>query len=171
MQLAAVLGLTPEEWSAIAQMLIGLGVVAGGCWALFNHRHAQRQEAVRWLHGVFKDFYLGARFDGVRHLLEYDSPYPAGPLLERRIHDRSSPVTVEEMELLQALDTLLAYFEHILYLEERGQISPTDRASVCGYWFDIMSHPDRPSLLRYVRHFGWARVRRELERARSTRAG
>lgn len=165
--LALVLGLTARDWSAIAQLLTVAGVAGGGAWALFNHRYGQRQAAVRWLHGVFKDFYLGSRFDGVRHLLEYDHPWSAEALLERRVVDRDRPISEEEMEVLQALDTLLTYFEHILYLEECEQISPRDRESVFEYWFAVMAQPSRPHLLRYVEHFGWRRVTRELELARS----
>lgn len=167
MTVSTVLGLHPREWSAIGQMLIAIGVVFGGGWALFNHRHTQRQAAVRWLHGVFKDFYLGGRFDDVRHFLEYDHPHAAGPLLERRIADRRSPVSDRDRELLQALDTLLTYFEHILYLEEKKQISSEDCTSVFAYWFEIMGSPDRPSLVRYTEYFGWARVTRELNVVRA----
>jgi hypothetical protein len=166
-QLAAVLGLMPGEWSAIGQMLVAVSLLIGGLLALHEYRRTRRQEAVRWLHEAFKDFYLGARFDDVRHVLEYDHPHPVGPLLERRIEDPTGSLTREEMQLLQDLDTLITYLEHVLYLEEEDQISSDDHETVFHYWFHVMSRPDRPDLLRYVRHFRWRLVTRELELARA----
>jgi len=101
--------------------VLGLGAVFGGFWALYNYHRTRRYEAARWLHGVFKDFYLSGRFKEVRELLEYDYPERAGPLLERRIADRHVPITPEEREVLGELDNLLNY------AGRRGPLGGDDR--------------------------------------------
>lgn len=87
------IGLNAQEWYALGQMLLGTGAVFGGIWALYNYHRSRRQEAARWLQGVFKDFYLTKKFKDVRELLEYNYPEKAGPLLERRIFDRHVHIT------------------------------------------------------------------------------
>ena len=158
-----LLGLDAQGWSAIGQTLLGIGAVAGGLWAIYNFRRTRRLEAARWLQGVFRDFYLATTFKDVRELLEYNYPELAGPLLERRITDRHVPISTQEMRLLQDLDTLFNYFEHVLYLEYEGQITRNDRQAVFAYWFDIMSEPDRASVRRYAAKFGFERVTKALE--------
>jgi hypothetical protein len=159
--------LSLQDWAEIGQIVLALGVVAGGAWAVYSHWRTQRREAARLLHGALREFYLGGKFDRVRRLVEYDYVDALGPLLDRRVDDRRSAVTEEEKHLLQDLDALLTYFEHILYLEEERQITRKDRQSVFRYWFDTVGHRDRASLLRYVQHFGWTRVTRALRDARS----
>ncbi len=161
--LLAFLGLNAQDWSALGQTLLGIGAIFGGLWAIYNFRRVRRQEAARWLQGVFKDFYLADTFKDVRELLEYNYPELAGPLLERRITDRHVPITADEMRLLQDLDTLFNYFEHVLYLEYEGQITRNDRQAVFEYWFDIMSDSDRASVRRYAARFGFERVAKALK--------
>jgi gamma-glutamylcyclotransferase (GGCT)/AIG2-like uncharacterized protein YtfP len=159
---ATLLGLAAQGWSALGSMLLGVGAVLGGFWALYNYHRTRRYEAARWLQGVFKDFYLSERFKEVRELLEYGYPERTGPLLERRITDRHVPITTEEMRLLGELDNLLNYFEHVLYLEQERHISLKDRQAVFEYWFDIMGAPERASLRRYVARFGFERLAKAL---------
>lgn len=162
MAFGTFLGLSADEWHALGQMLLGVAAVVGGGWALYNYHRSRRYEAARWLQGVFRDFYLADTFKDVRELLEYNYPERAGPLLERRITDRDVPITVEEMKLLQDLDTLLNYFEYLLYLEDEGQFNRRDRQAVFEYWFDVMNSPDRASLRRYSANFGFERVAQAL---------
>lgn len=162
MPVATFIGLNAQDWYALGQMLLGVGAIFAGMWALYNYHRTRRYEAARWLQGVFKDFYLSERFKDVRELLEYNYPERAGPLLERRITDRHVPITTDEMHLLQDVDNLLNYFEHVLYLENEGHLSQKDRQAVFEYWFDVMSAPERASLRRYVSRFGFERVAKAL---------
>jgi gamma-glutamylcyclotransferase (GGCT)/AIG2-like uncharacterized protein YtfP len=159
---ATLLGLNTQGWSALGSMLLGVGAVLGGLWALYNYHRTRRYEAARWLQGVFKDFYLSGRFDEVRELLEYGYPERAGPLLERRITDRHVPITAEETGLLLELANLLNHFEHVLYLEQERHLSLKDRQAVFEYWFDIMNAPERAALRRYVARFGFERLAKAL---------
>lgn len=152
------LGLDSDEWYALGTMLLGIGAVIGGFWALYNYHRTRRAEAATWLQGVFRDFYLADTFRDVRLLLEYSFDQEAGPLLERRITDRHVPISSEDVALLEKLDTLLNYFEHVLYLEEARQITRKDRQSVFEYWFDIMESEKRAALRKYAARFGFERV-------------
>ena len=53
---ATFVGLTAQDWSALGQMLLGVGAIVAGFWALYNYHRTRRYEAARWLQGVFKDF-------------------------------------------------------------------------------------------------------------------
>jgi hypothetical protein len=48
--------MTSQNWYALGTMLLGVGVIVGGGWSLFNYHRARRAEAVTWMHGVFEDF-------------------------------------------------------------------------------------------------------------------
>ncbi len=61
-------------------MLLGIGAITAGLWAIFNYRRNKRDDAARWLEGVFRDFYLSDMFTEVRHLLKYSYPERAEPL-------------------------------------------------------------------------------------------
>ncbi len=83
MLVATALGMSAEGWYALGQMMLGVGALVGGAWALFNYQRSRRFEAARWLQGVFRDFYLSDRFKDVRELIEYNYPERTSPLLER----------------------------------------------------------------------------------------
>lgn len=151
-----------EAWEALGTMLLGVGALFGGIWALYNYHVSRRTETSQWLQGIFKDFYLADSFRDVRLVLEYQFAERAGPLLERRITDRHLPLTDDDVSILAKLDILLNYFEHVLYLEEQRQIRTSDRLAVFEYWFDIMSADDASGLRRYVARFGFERVARVL---------
>ena len=156
--LIAFLGLAADDWSALGQMTLAFGGIAAGLWAIHNYRRARSTEAARWLQSLFSDFYLSDHFTEVRLLLEYNYPERAGPLLERRITDPDVPLSVDEIDVLRGLDTLLNYFEHLLYLEGKKSFKKDDRLSLFDYWFEIMLAPERASLRMYADRFGFERV-------------
>lgn len=154
--------MTADYVSAVATAVLSLAAIVGGGWGLYSYHQARRVEAARWLQGVFKDFYLSTQFKDVCRLLEYDFDTIAGPLLERRITDRHVPVTPDEVEILSQLDTLLNYFEHVLYLENESHLTERDRQAVFEYWFDIMGEDQRAGLRRYIARFGFERIAKVL---------
>jgi hypothetical protein len=149
---------TAEEWNAFGNVLLGVGAVTAGIWTLFNYRRAQRAEAARWLQGVFRDFYLDDRFRDIKLVMEYHHVDRLGPLLERRVTDAHVPVTDDDQVLLEQLDMLLNYFEHVIYLEQERHLTKQDRQAVFEYWFDLMQAPDRAAIRRYASWFGFERV-------------
>lgn len=149
---------TAEEWNAFGNVLLGVGAVSAGVWTLLHYRRGRRAEAARWLQGVFRDFYLDDRFRDIKLEMEYHYSERLGPLLERRVTDAHVPVTADDQALLEQLDTLLNYFEHVIYLEREGHLTTGDRKAVFEYWFDLMEAPDRAAIRRYAAWFGFEHV-------------
>jgi len=149
---------SPEAWSALGNVLLGVGVVTAGVWTLFNYYRTRRAEAARWLQGLFREFYLDGRFTAIRNTLEYHYDQVAGPLLERRITDRDVPLSSQEELLLGEFDTLLNYFEHLLYLEREKHLQRKDRQAVFEYWFDIMSSDNSAAIRKYAARLGFEDV-------------
>jgi gamma-glutamylcyclotransferase (GGCT)/AIG2-like uncharacterized protein YtfP len=154
----ALLGLDAADWQAVGEMLLGVGAISTGLWSIFNYRRTRQYGAAAWLQGVYKDFYLADTFAPIRQVLEYHYAETAGPLLSRRILDRQIPPTGSEEVLLRELDTLLNYFEYVLYLEDKHQLSKKDRLAVFEYWFDLLKEPECASLRRYAVRFRFERV-------------
>jgi gamma-glutamylcyclotransferase (GGCT)/AIG2-like uncharacterized protein YtfP len=170
-RVSGILGWSPvdwsaDEWSAFGSVVLAVGAVCTALWAVFNYRKAKRAEAARWLQGMFEHFYLSDQFRNVRALLEYDYAEKVGALLERRLTNRDVPRTDEEQEILQEIDTLLNYFEQVLYLEDNGHLSEEDREALFDYWFDVMRSRERGSLRRYCACFGWERLATRLNAQR-----
>jgi hypothetical protein len=122
------------------------GPFTAGVWTVFNYRRGQRAEAARWLQGVFRDFYLEDRFRDIKLVMEYGYDSQLGPLLERRVTDSHVPATADEQALLEQLDMLLNYFEHVIYLEQERHLTTQDRQAVFEYWFELMQAPDRAAI-------------------------
>jgi len=138
-----IVALSAEGWSALANGVLAVGALVTGALGLYTYRKGKRVEAARWLHGMFKDFYLGEGFQEIRRIVEYEYSEPVAPLLERRLANRSIPCSREEQQLLAGLDTLLNYFEQVLYLEGEGHLSRRDRDALFDYWFDILDSDER----------------------------
>lgn len=149
--------------------LVGVGehaprrrAVIAGIWTLFNYYRNRRADAARWLQQLFSDFHLDGQFKEIRTALEYDYDSVVGPLVERRITDRGVPLSEEDRRLLLQLDTLLNYFEHVLYLEAERHLNTKDRQRCTNNWFEIMSSDHMAGLRRYAGRFGFKRVAHAL---------
>lgn len=148
-----------EAIGAISNAVLALAAIFAGVWTWYHFRHAQRLEAAKWLQDLFADFYMEGRFANIRIQLEYCYDEEGiGRLIERRIHDRTVLVNEAERVQLGELDTLLNYFEFLLYLEDRKQLSRADREAIFKYWFDLMEAPQRAGLRRYIACFGFERI-------------
>lgn len=160
--IATISSWSHEQWSAFASVVLAVGAVATGLWGIYSYRKAKRTEAARWIQGLFRDFYLEDKFNSVRQVLEYDYAEKVAPLLTRRLTNRDIPISGDERAVLQELDMLLNYFEHVLYLEAEGHVSTKDRDAIFDYWFEIMKAPERASLRRYAACFNFERVAEAL---------
>jgi ADP-heptose:LPS heptosyltransferase len=156
------LGLASNAWSAIGQMLLGAGAIFGAWWAIYNYIQSRRHDAAIWLQGIYRDFYLADRFTKIRQILEYHFKEQVDPLLLKRISDPSSSTTPVEEALLCELDTLLNYFEYILFLEDEHHFSPKDRQAMLKYWLNLMNR--HQSLKSYVSEFHFTLVAAALNK-------
>jgi hypothetical protein len=150
------LGLASDAWAAIGQMLLGVGAIFGAWWAIYNYIQSRRHEAAIWLQGIYRDFYLADTFTEIRQTLEYHFKEIVDPLLLKRIRNRTSSTTPAEEVLLCELDTLLNYFEYILFLEDEHHFSAKDRQAMLKYWLNLMRR--HQSLKDYVAEFKFTLV-------------
>jgi hypothetical protein len=95
--------------------------------------------------------------------MEYRYDTELGPLLERRVTDSHVPATADEQALLEQLDMLLNYFEHVIYLENERHLTKRYRQAVFEYWFELMQAPDRAAIRRYAAWFRFERVAYALD--------
>lgn len=156
------LGLASDAWAAIGQMLLGVGAVFGGFWALYNYKQSRRHEAAIWLQGIYKDFYLADTFTKIRQVLEYHYNELVDPLLLKRIDNPCASTTTDQDALLCELDTLLNYFEYILFLEDEHRFSRKDRQAMLKYWLNLMRRYE--SLKHYAAKFNFTLVARALSK-------
>jgi hypothetical protein len=149
------LGLASPAWAAIGQMLLGVGAIFGAWWAIYNYIQSRRHEAAIWLQGIYRDFYLADTFMEIRQILDHFEER-VDRLLMKRIRDPSSSTTPTEEALLCELDTLLNYFEYILFLEHEHHFSAKDRQAMLKYWLNLMRQ--HQSLKCYVAKFNFTLV-------------
>jgi hypothetical protein len=158
------LGLTATGWHAVGSVLLTVVTAYGVWYAIRAHRRAKDSQGARWLHEVFRDLYVESTFALARESVEYDYTASVEPVIARRIAaGPAGSIPREDVELVRQLDTLLAYFEHVLFLSSEGHVSDRDRRSVCQYWFGLLRHPSRSLLRRYVGERGFERVARALD--------
>ncbi len=160
------------DWQAFAYMIIAGAAVVTGFWALFNYFASRRSRASDSINGLFHDFYLDDRLRRLKVALEYGFSSDggaefgfltqAGPLLEQRIWDRDVPLSSSAVRLLGDLDTLLNYFEMVLYLEQHHRIGRKDSLALFEYWFQLLRDPNHAPLRRYIAHFGFERVAKRI---------
>jgi hypothetical protein len=143
-------------------MLLGLAAVGGGAAALYNYYQSRQHEAAIWLQGIYKDFYLAGTFTTIRKVLEYHYKETVDPLLLQRIDHPYESTTPAEEALLCELDTLLNYFEYILFLENEHRFSKKDRQAMLRYWLKLMRQHD--SLKCYAVKFNFTLVAAALSK-------
>jgi gamma-glutamylcyclotransferase (GGCT)/AIG2-like uncharacterized protein YtfP len=149
--------ITSGQGSAIAQAVLATGAIVTAAWAAFTFRTSKRAEAARWMISLFRDFYRDEDMSRARELIEYDFWEVAGPLLERRVLDRSVPLSPPERAQLRDLDLVLNFLEQLIYLQEEGHLLERDRNVFFEYWFDQLGKPSNTALRRYLRNCGYER--------------
>ncbi len=151
----------PEEWTvvarfvgAFAQVILAVGALIGGVWAVITYSRNRRFQAANWLKDLFKDVYLNDYFNKARSRIEYNFMEEVAPVLQKRITNRSIPTNEREQNLLLEIDNFLNMFEVILYLRGNRQIKRSDMFSVFRYWFyDLIKREEHALLRSYILEF------------------
>lgn len=154
---------TSDAWSAFGNVLLAVSALVAGIWSVYHFWHTRRLDAAKWLKQLFTEFYIENKFVNIQDLLTYHYKDGLGSLIERRITDRHLPVSSHEIQLLRELDTLLNYFELLLYLEDQGHLSKSDRNVLFEFWFGLFLDPACGGLRRYVAKFGYERLAKSLQ--------
>jgi gamma-glutamylcyclotransferase (GGCT)/AIG2-like uncharacterized protein YtfP len=130
-------------------------LVPGAVWTFWIYRKSKKKESAEWLHKIFTSFYLSNDIYPIRTAIEFESETKLRPVIERMLVDEGAETTKEERKVLCDIDTLLNYFEFILYLEETKQISRTDCEKLFDYWFCLLKKPSLAYLRLYCHRFGY----------------
>lgn len=158
----------PKDIEDLAYFVGVVGAIITAVRALVLYERSKRQTTAKWLHELFRDFYLTDEFLRIREEIEYKCDQVLAPLVEKRITDRHVPLTEEEIDLLSSLDNLLNYLEFLLYLESKKQLPAQDRKALFSYWFSVLSASNNSSIRRYIQRFEFRRLA-DLLQANSAR--
>lgn len=157
---------TPDLLSALAELVLAIGAVGTGVWAVYTYRQSRRMKAAQWINDLFTSFYLNDHFEEMRKTVEYRYDEEMRPLIEARLTelDRGRvPLDDRDINLLVQIDDLLNYFEQLGYLEREGHIKARDRDGMFSYWFDVFDRPRFAAIRRYVDTFGFTEVAEHLD--------
>jgi hypothetical protein len=155
---AIISAITIEQLEKASTIFFNFGASLAAVWALYQYRVRRRTEAARWMQEMFERFYVEEKFSEGRALLEYDYELELSPILKLRVADRDVALSHDQRDKLAHADKVLNYFEHLLYLEEVGNIRRSDRLVFFEYWFDLLTGPDRGILRRYLNGCGYERL-------------
>jgi hypothetical protein len=157
----------PDDWNALAQMLLAFAFLSGGLWGLYTYQQAQRTLRGQWLGNIFADFYCKYSFENVRSKFEHNYDLDLRPLVQQRVTDRDIAIGEHEIGLLLELDNLLNYFENILYLEENGLLRKRERLALFQYWFEMLCEDEQGEIRAYINQTKWTRLADLVGRTRS----
>jgi gamma-glutamylcyclotransferase (GGCT)/AIG2-like uncharacterized protein YtfP len=140
-----------DNKDAIAILILG----PAAFWTVWIYRKSKKKESAEWLHKLFTSFYLTEDIYPIRKAIEFESETKLRPIIERMLINEGADTTEEERRVLCDVDTLLNYFEFILYLEETKQISRADCEKLFDYWFSLLTKPSLAYLRLYCHRFGY----------------
>lgn len=151
-----------NEWNVLVQMGLAVGVFTAGAWGAYTYSRSQRALRGQWLNNLFIDFYVKDTFAEIRTEFEYNYDVKLKGLVQQRLTERHIALTDVQIKLLRQLDALLNYFENLLYLQDSGLLTNSDRMALFQYWFDLLKVENRGEIRRYINLYGWERVAREV---------
>jgi gamma-glutamylcyclotransferase (GGCT)/AIG2-like uncharacterized protein YtfP len=141
-----------QHGDTLGIFLTGVGTIGLCLLALVPiaaFRDQQHTAKGQWLFRVFSNFYLNERFDELRALFEYNFEMIVAPVMEKSII-YPELLTSTEITLLRKVDTLLNYFEYVLFLEKNRFIERKYRNLIFSYWFTVMKQPSHVFLRDYL---------------------
>ena len=63
---------------------------------------------------------------------------------------------------MREFDTLLNFFEHIMYLESQRHLRRRDREAMFNYWIQLLRAPDYAAVRKYLARFDYERLAAEV---------
>lgn len=132
-----------------------IALIPAAVWTLLIYRKSKKKESAEWLRKLFNSFYLTPDFYPLRTIIEFDAETTLRPVIERMLIKPDANFAENERRVLCDTDTLLNYFEFILYLESQGQIKESDCEQLFQYWFDLLKKPELGYLRCYCHRFGY----------------
>jgi gamma-glutamylcyclotransferase (GGCT)/AIG2-like uncharacterized protein YtfP len=142
------------------KIVMALGVLGGGIWALILYRRGKRREAAQWMHDIFQRFQLGNEFDRAKLIFDFQYRDVVEPIHAALVAGGNAALDPCKRTDSQYIDRLLNYLEHLVYLADNGHVKWSDCLVYFKYWLDLLSDPARGALRRYLIHFGYERLAR-----------
>jgi gamma-glutamylcyclotransferase (GGCT)/AIG2-like uncharacterized protein YtfP len=120
-------------------------------------------ERGKWLHELFTGLYFSNKLIEAKNAIEYRYGTHLATLLEARMNDRHVPIDEQDVLLLDNVDCLLNYIEHVLGLERLGLMSEEERKVIFDYWPNIIGRDDQfAALRRFIVICGYELITEEL---------
>ena len=152
------------HWSEVAENVAGvitaLAAIAAGFWTILMYQRSKRREAAQWMYEIFLKFQLAPEFDEPKQIFDFQYHDAVEPLHGALVAGSNAATSSDEWKTCHLIDRLLNLLEHLLYLSEAGHAKRSDCLAYFGYWFDLLSDPERGALRRYLVHFGYERLAR-----------
>jgi gamma-glutamylcyclotransferase (GGCT)/AIG2-like uncharacterized protein YtfP len=141
-------------------MFAAVGALMAAVVGVITYRRAKRREAAQWMHEIFQRFQLGPEFDEVKQIFDFQYHDVVEPLLAALVASGNAAILRSEWKACHLIDRLLNYLEHLLYLSDAGHAKRSDCYAYFGYWFDLLTEPERGALRCYLVHFNYERLAR-----------
>ena len=143
---------------AVMTALMALAMLIGIIWAIALYRRGQRRQAAKWVHDIFQRFELGSEFDRAKLMVEFQYQELVEPIIAARGAVGTAALDSSRRTDCQHIDRLLHYLEHLLYLADHSHVNWNDCMAYFQKWFDLLSHPERGALRRYLVAAGYERL-------------
>lgn len=131
-------------------ILSAAGVITA-IWALFTWRVQQKYNSTRWQNELVNKFYFSEEFHHIRLRFEFDFHHYYAPALERWDTNKDL-LTDEDKNRIGEVDSVVNFFENLLYIIAQGHISERDHFAAFSYWYVLMRDEEHVCLRQYLRY-------------------
>lgn len=137
------------------QEFINLALSAAGVvtaiWALFTWRVQQRYNSTRWQNELVNKFYFSEEFHNIRLRFEFDFHHYYAPSLEKWDTNKNL-LSDDDKNRIGEVDSVVNFFENLLYIIAQGHISEKDHFAAFSYWYVLMRDEEHACLRQYLRY-------------------
>jgi hypothetical protein len=136
---------------AVLNTLVSSAGIVTAMWAIFTWRRQQLYTSARWQNELVNKFYFSEDFHDIRLHFEFDFYHYYAPACERWDTNKDL-LTTEDKLRLSELDSVVNFFENLLYIISQGHISERDHFAAFSYWYVLMRDEEHAALRQYLRY-------------------
>jgi len=111
----------------------------------------QTYNSTRWQNELVNKFYFSEEFHNIRLRFEFDFHHYYAPALEKWDTNKDL-LTNEDKNRIGEVDSVVNFFENLLYIIAQGHISEKDHFAAFSYWYVLMRDEEHVSLRQYLRY-------------------
>jgi hypothetical protein len=162
--------MTAECWTAIGEILTGIGTIAlafaaysAGVKAVREYSEQKQTERMKWVSELFHRFYDENRsYRQIRQKIDFDDLGEIRSLLDRDARGESI-ADQGERDLLDAFTDYLNFFEYIAFLQKKGQVSKDEIKAMFEYYLKRIIQVDQGNKIRrYIPREGFENLHKLL---------